>query len=303
MRISVVVPAFNEAEGVQNFLSELRTELDLTNFSYEVVIVNDGSSDSTREKILEFSWDEIRLINLTSNSGHMAALEAGLKAAKGELVITMDSDLQHPPRLIHEMIKIQKDTLCDAVICVRTRGKDASRMRNFLSKSFYSFLSRITKFEIQKDAADFRLMTRSVVTILNSLPETSKVYRFLISALGFEVKHLRYTSAKREFGESKYSGKHLWRLAMSSVIGFSTFPLSAIFISGMIVLVLSSLYLCYIVIDYAKFGGVPGWTSVMSATLLLSSFQIMSLGIIGRYLSQILNEVRQRPNYIVKSEE
>lgn len=303
MRLSVVIPAYNEAEGIQNFLSVLRAELDLTNLSYEVVIVNDGSSDSTRERILDFKWNKIRLINLKTNSGHMAALEAGLKASNGDLVITMDSDLQHPPSLIHEMLQMQGSTQCDAVICVRIRGKDTSRFRKYLSKSFYSVLSKITKFEIQNDAADFRLMTRSVVTILNSLPETSKVYRFLISALGFEVKKLRYTSAKREFGESKYSGKHLWRLAISSVIGFSTFPLSAIFIGGSIVLSLSSLYLLYIVIDFIRFGGIPGWTSVMSATLLLSSIQIMSLGIIGRYISQILNEVRQRPNFLVKSED
>lgn len=303
MNLSVVVPAYNESQGIKYFLTELKSVLEKSNLLYEVIIVNDGSTDSTEERILDFAWQELKLINLVSNSGHMSALEAGLATAVGELVVTMDADLQHPPLVILDMIELQKKTGADAVIGIRTREIDSSRLRQHLSAFFYRFLSGISKIEIHNDAADFRLMTNKVVRTLNSLPEISKVYRFLIGALGFKISKIDYISPKREYGETKYSGKHLWRLAITSVIGFSTFPLTAIFVGGSLVFAMSLSYLLFILVNFNESTGVQGWTSVMAAILVLSSVQIISLGIIGRYLSQVLLEVRRRPNFIVRTEE
>jgi glycosyltransferase involved in cell wall biosynthesis len=303
MQLSIVVPAYNESAGIQYFLSELKKVLDSLGISYEVIIVNDGSSDGTREKILEFGWREIHLINLASNAGHMAALEAGLSRSRGAVVVTMDADLQHPPELIRQMIELQYEKKCDVVIATRIRGTETSRVRREFSSAFYKLMSRISKIEIHQDAADFRLMTREVVGILNALPETAKVYRFLISAIGFQVANINYQSSKRAYGISKYSGKQLWRLGVNSIIGFSTFPLSAIFVGGFLVFFLSLIYLFFILLSLGNARQVPGWTSVMTAILVLSSVQIISIGIIGRYISQILSDIRRRPNYVIKGED
>jgi dolichol-phosphate mannosyltransferase len=304
MKLSVIAPAFNEAEGIQYFLTELRDVLNNFEFpdnEYEVIIVNDGSSDSTKEKVLSFGWKQVCLINLMSNSGHMAALEAGIAKAKGDLVVTMDSDLQHPPKFIIEMVRIQNETSCDVVIGVRIRGAESSWLRRTLSSNFYRLLSKISKVEVHVDAQDFRLMTNRVVATLNSLPEISKVYRFLIGALGFEVRSISYFAPERKYGKSKYSLMHLWRLAVNGVIGFSTFPLSAIFAGGVAIFLISIAYIFFIVINIKQSSEVPGWTSLMLTFLSLSSLQFISIGIMGRYISQILSEVRRRPNYLIES--
>ena len=304
MKLSVITPAYNEADGIQYFLSELRTVLNYFDFmddDYEVIIVNDGSSDSTKEEVLNFGWKQVCLINLMSNSGHMAALEAGIAKAKGDLVVTMDSDLQHPPKIIIEMVRIQSESNCDVVLGVRIRGTETSWLRRTLSSNFYRLLSKISKVEIHQDAQDFRLMTNRVVKTLNSLPEISKVYRFLIGALGFEVRSVSYHAPERKYGKSKYSMMHLWRLAVNGVIGFSTFPLSAIFVGGVAIFLLSISYMLFILINFKQSSEVAGWTSLMITVLSLSSLQFISIGVMGRYISQILSEVRKRPNYLIES--
>jgi len=231
----------------------------------------------------------------------MAALEAGIAKAKGDLVVTMDSDLQHPPKIIIEMVRIQSESNCDVVLGVRIRGTETSWLRRTLSSNFYRLLSKISKVEIHQDAQDFRLMTNRVVKTLNSLPEISKVYRFLIGALGFEVRSVSYHAPERKYGKSKYSMMHLWRLAVNGVIGFSTFPLSAIFVGGVAIFLLSISYMLFILINFKQSSEVAGWTSLMITVLSLSSLQFISIGVMGRYISQILSEVRKRPNYLIES--
>jgi glycosyltransferase involved in cell wall biosynthesis len=303
MKISIVAPAYNEEEGITFFLEELKIATIAYSNNLEVIIVNDGSVDGTRNKILDFNWSNLRLINLVSNAGHMGALEAGLKAATGDLVITMDSDLQHPPKHIPTLIERYEESNSDVILMTRLRGSEESLIRRNSSRFFYRVLSRISNLDIQPDAAEFRLMTKEVVGVLNSLPEVSKIYRFLISSLGFKVESIEYQSPARKHGKSKYSGKHLWRLAISSVIGFSTFPLSAIFIGGLLTFGISMSYLVFILITYHQENQVQGWASVMITLLGLSSLQIISLGIIGRYISQILTEVRKRPQFLFRNEE
>lgn len=296
--LSIVVPAFNEEEGIQNFLAELKNCLKSVDYTLEVIVVNDGSTDKTRERVLEFDWDAVTIVNLMSNSGHMSALEAGLKNSSGDLIVTMDSDLQHPPQTILKMLNVVDQTNCDVVLAIRNRGGE-SKVRGFCSRSFYRFLSRVTDIEFANDAGDFRLMKKRVVDIILSLPENQKIFRFLVGALRFKSEKIFFDSPHRQYGKSKYQWKNLMKLAVSSLIGFSTTPLTAIFIGGIITFTLGIVYLIFVLFNYRNSDAAQGWTSLMAALISFSSIQIIALGVIGRYVSQILTEIRKRPGFIV----
>jgi dolichol-phosphate mannosyltransferase len=267
----------------------------------EIIVVNDGSIDKTSERVIEFDWAQIKLIELISNAGHMGALEAGLNYTSGDLVITMDGDQQHPPKYISEMVKIQYETQCDVVLGLRVRGSETSFLRRKISEGFYKLLSVATDISIQNNGGEFRLMTRQVVDELIRLRESQKVYRFLISQLGFKIETFNFQTPPRMYGESKYSIKHLWKLGIHSLIGFSTVPLTAIFLGGLTIFVISMFYLIFLLISYFFGNVLPGWTSLSVLIVGLASLQIMAIGIIGRYISQLLIETRQRPRYIVRS--
>lgn len=300
MSLSIIVPAFNEADGISYFLADLKAVLGSLSTQYEVLIVNDGSTDETSNEIEKFNWSQVREIQLITNSGHMAALEAGLIASTGEFVITMDADSQHPPTLILEMLDIQKSTGADVVNAIRIRGKENAFLRRQLSTVFYKLLSKITQVKIERDAGDFRLMSRRVVDTLVSLPETTKVFRFLVSSLGFHSEPLYFNAPQRLHGQSKYKISHLVQLAVGSIIGFSTAPLSAIFIGGLFIFFGAIIYIAFLIVNTNAGQVVPGWTSVMVALIGLSAIHIISVGIIGRYVGQILIELRKRPRFITR---
>lgn len=297
--LSIVVPAFNEEEGIQKFLAELKNCLKSVEYRLEVIVVNDGSTDKTLERALEFNWDVVTIVNLISNSGHMSALEAGLKNSSGDLIVTMDSDLQHPPQTILKMLDVVDQTNCDVVLAIRNRGGETSRVRGFCSRTFYRFLSRVTDIKFENNAGEFRLMKKRVVDVILALPENQKIFRFLVGALGFKSEKVFFDSPHRQYGKSKYQWKNLMKLAVSSLIGFSTAPLTAIFIGGIITFTLGIVYLIYVLSNYRTSAGTQGWTSLMAALISFSSVQIIALGVIGRYLSQILMEIRKRPSFII----
>ena len=298
-KLSIVVPTFNEEEGIQSFLAELKESLNSLEYELEIILVNDGSTDKTLDRVLEFNWDLVSIINLVKNSGHMSALEAGLRHSSGDLIVTLDSDLQHPPRTILRMLKVHEQTKCDVVLAIRESGGETSRIRRFCSKYFYRALSKLTEIKFENDAGDFRLMTRRVVDTILELPENQKIFRFLVSALGFRSEKISYVAPHRQYGESKYNFKNLVQLAISSVIGFSTAPLTAIFFGGLVIFGIGMVYLFYVLLSYPNSESSQGWTSLMAVLVSLSSLQIIALGVIGRYLSQILTEIRNRPDFIV----
>lgn len=297
--LSVVVPAYNEEEGIQEFLAELRNCLKFIEYRLEVVVVNDGSTDRTCERVLEFNWDAVTVVNLITNSGHMSAIEAGLRNSSGDLIVTMDSDLQHPPQTILEMLDIQRKTSCDVVLAIRNRGPETSAIRRFFSRTFYRVLSIVTDIRFENDAGDFRLMSKRVVGIILDLPENQKIFRFLVGALGFRAEKVFFNSPHREYGKSKYQWKNLMKLGISSLIGFSTAPLTAIFVGGIVTFTLGLLYLAYVLYNYSNSSDAQGWTSLMAIIISFSSVQIIAIGVIGRYMSQILTEIRKRPAFII----
>jgi len=300
MQISVVAPAFNEEEGIAPFLSQLRNVLDSINHDYEVIIVNDGSTDKTLLKLLEIDWSNLIIVDLVTNSGHMPALEAGLRVTRGELVITMDADQQHPAEHIPLMIKKQIDTKCDVVVGVRIRGSENGWFREKASIGFYRLLGRISKVKIEENVADFRIITRSALDELLKSPETTKIFRFLISDYGYRIEKLSFTANERIFGQSKYRISTLLKLATQSLIGFSTAPLTAISIGGVFFLLLGFIYAIFLLLSYASGASTPGWTSIMLFLTIFSSLQFLAIGILGRYMVEILKDIRQRPSYIVR---
>lgn len=299
MELSVVTPAYNEAEGIIHFLGDLRSTLDMMKIRYEVILVDDGSTDSTLVVCKQFLWKELRVISLLTNSGHMAALEAGLSQSAGKFVVTMDADLQHPPLLIPKMYKDISEGKIDVIQSIRRRGSEKSKLHNIFATSFYKIMSHISKTQVQQNAADFRIMTSDVVRHLLRLEESPKVFRFLISELGFKTEFIEFQSPARIHGKSKYGYLQLKNLAIESVIGFSTSPLNFIFRVGIFLFLASSVYAAYLTFAYFTEGSYPGWTSIMVALLFLGSLQILAIGAIGRYVSQILQQVRKRPAFII----
>lgn len=300
MQLSIVIPAFNESDGIVHFLTSLKNVVAQLQNSYEVIVVNDGSTDATLKKLLAFDWPEIVVVDLVANSGHMPALEAGLRASKGDLVITMDADLQHPVEYIPRMIDIHFATGCDVVVGVRDRGSETSWLRKKASLNFYKLLSQISRFTIEENAADFRLLTRPTLNQILNSPELTKIFRFLISDYGFKIETFHFSSPQRIYGESKYNYRALLRLATQSVLGFSTAPLTAISVGGVIFLAIAVFYTSFVMIAYFLGRSTPGWTSIMLFLTFFSSLQFIALGIIGRYLVEILREIRRRPSYLVR---
>jgi glycosyltransferase involved in cell wall biosynthesis len=212
----------------------------------------------------------------------------------------MDSDLQHPVNCIPEMLEIYLNGNCDVVIGIREIGQEESFLRRRSSKLFYKILSLVSDVKIEKNAGDFRLMSRMVVDTLINLPESQKVFRFLVTSFGFKIQRITFRSPERKYGHSKYKAKNLFKLAVSSLIGFSTAPLTSIFIGGLAIFVLSFFYLIFLFVNYINGSITPGWTSIAALVVSLSSVQIISIGIVGRYISQILLESRARPRFIIR---
>lgn len=302
MKLSVVIPAFNEEEGITYFLIHLKASLADLPYELEVIVVNDGSTDNTAESVRTFDWPALRLVNLVGNSGHMAALEAGLLNTSGDYIVTMDSDLQHPPELLPAMIKSIVENNADVIVGIRIRGNENSKLRNLSSEVFYRVLSMLSRVHIEKNAGDFRIMKRLVADVLVNLKESNKIFRFLIGNFGFKVQKIYFESPERKYGESKYRIKQLWKLAIHSLISFSTAPLTAIFFGGVAIFLFGLVFVTYLIIQFYAGEVQPGWTSVVVLVAGLSSVQMISIGILGRYIAEILQELRARPKFIIRKD-
>lgn len=298
----MVIPAFNEADNLVPLFDELRRVTDALPYSFEFIIVDDGSTDDTLPKIerLASKDSRVRGLSLSRNFGHQAALTAGLDVARGDAVITMDGDLQHPPRFIPELLLRWKDGF-GVVQTVREGTVGEPFLKRLTSKIFYGILNAFSETPVHPSAADFRLLDRSVVTSLQSMTERDRFLRGLISWVGFSSTTFPYRADARRAGTTKYSPGRMWKLAVDGLTSFSAAPLHAVGYLGIIVSILSFLYGAYSL--YAYFFTnltIPGWTSLLVAVLFLGGVQLISIGILGEYLLRVYNESKGRPLYIVK---
>lgn len=301
--LSVIVPFLNEAEVLPSFVRELRPVLDAAAISYEVLFVNDGSTDDGPRWVAEqlhAEWPQAHLINLTRNFGHMAALTAGLNAAQGDYVASMDADLQHPPAVLAEMFTLARTTGVPVVQGLRQdrTGQEGWRKRVF-SRWYYTIMSKLAGVTVQPGSADFRVMSRQVVQELRALPESARVYRLLIPWMGYQTVFLSYEVGTRRAGRSKYNYARMISLAWSSLKSFSSGPLRVATGFGIFTGVCGSFWLLYVLVSWYLGNTVPGWSALMSALLILGGVQLVTIGLVGEYLAVVLDQVRGRPTYIV----
>lgn len=299
MLLSVIVPLYNEEEIVEKTFLTLEEEL--KNIEHQIIFVNDGSKDRTRE-ILEQLLQKTpynELVNFSRNFGHQAAFSAGLQHAKGEAVVIIDGDLQDPPSLIHEMLAKWQEGY-QVVYAQRHKRRGESLFKRFSAFCFYRIIHSLTNIEIPPDTGDFRLMDRVVVDQLNSLPERSRFLRGLVCWVGFKKIGILYDRAERTAGVSKYPLRKMIRLAIDGITGFSTTPLKISFLVGLLATIIAFGVFIWSIIEKVLFPEttVPGWASLMTAIVFFGGIQLISIGILGEYIGRIYDEVKQRPLYI-----
>lgn len=299
--LSIVIPLFNEKEVIPFLLEELNKVVSDLGKSYEVIFVDDGSTDDTFELIKKATDQnpKFKVIKFSRNFGHQAAFNVGIDFAQGDMVLTMDGDLQHPPSLIPVFIKQAEDGF-DIVIGERLENKQNSKLREAVGKSFYKLMSVITNLEF-RNVSDFALYKRSVVNALKKMPERERYLRGLIQWIGFKKKYIPYVVESRRAGKPKYNIKKLTRLVLSGITSFSAFPLRLAFWAGLFVLFVSIIFSGYIVVDHYVNPNpvIAGWATLVVLVLFLGSIQLMVLGIMGEYMYKMFNEVKGRPLYIV----
>ena len=299
--LSIVVPIYNEELGIVEFANQLKMNLDQLQMQYEVIFINDGSTDATQDQIETIKWDELKSFEFQFNAGHMKALEAGFEKSTGKLVLTMDSDLQHPPKYIKNFIEKQKETNADVVYGIRDSRKEDSLFKRTTAKFYYGLVRKLSGINLRTNAADFRLITKNVRDVLVDLQEENKVFRLLIPSLGYKESEVLFQADKRKFGSSKYGIKEMGFLAISSVLSFSIKPLRWAIWIGLWAVVLSLVWISYVLI--AQFQGwvIQGWSSLIAAVILFAGVQLLLLGIVGQYIGQIYVSQQKRPKYLFKT--
>ncbi|MBP7166628.1 MAG: glycosyltransferase family 2 protein [Bacteroidia bacterium] len=301
MELSIIIPIYNE-EGNLNLLYERISKVaaSITN-DYELIFINDGSRDNSLQMIVSMAVSDqhVRYINFSRNFGHQIAVTAGIDHCSGEAVAIIDADLQDPPELIVELYNKMKEGY--QVVYARRRSRSGeSFMKKFTAKMFYRILAKITSIKIPVDTGDFRIMHRKIIDVLKQMPEQQKYLRGQIAWAGFKQTYILYDRDERHAGSTGYTYKKMIRFALDGITGFSNLPLKFATIAGFIVsgvtflVSLYALYARFIAKDY-----VPGWTSLILAVLFIGGVQLISIGIIGEYMSRMSANVRNRPLYIV----
>lgn len=300
--LSIVVPCFNEQDNVLKLTQELNAVLKLYSFSKEFIFVDDGSKDHTYERIVEISKknSHVKGYALSRNFGHQIALFAGLKYAKGDVVITMDADLQHPPEVIPELL----EKYLEGYAIVNTRrvyDTSASWFKKASSKWFYVLINKLSDIRIEPQSSDFRLMNSDCVAAFLNIKEQNRFTRGLVQWIGFKQTIIDYTANKRFSGASGYSLKKMITLAVDGVTSMTSKPLRASLYAGVFFLVVGVIYGGFVLHNFFNGANVPGWTSILILMLLIGGIQLLILSIIAEYLAKIFNEAKARPLYFIKA--
>ncbi|WP_217126051.1 glycosyltransferase family 2 protein [Hydrogenophilus thiooxidans] len=312
--LSAVVPVFNEAEGLAPLYERLSAALDAATAllthevpqgfesdRWEILLVDDGSRDASWQEIAALASGDRRVkgIRFARNFGKEAAMAAGLHAARGQAVVILDADLQHPPELIPQMVALWQQG-AQIVTAVRTDRETDPLWRRALTRLFYRLYQAISEVALTPGGGDFRLLDRRVVAALNALPERKRFLKGLANWVGFTHQTIPFRPAARHAGRSAWSLRKLWRYAIDGLVSFTTLPLHIWSSIGALVALLSAGYGGYLILRTLVFGrDVPGYASIMVAILFLSGVQLISLGVLGEYLGRVFEEVKRRPLYLV----
>ncbi len=303
--ICAVVPVYNEEALISEFVKALDKKLSSLTNKYKMVFINDGSRDATAKNIQEISKDHpIEFISFARNFGKEAALCAGLQAANdADAVVILDSDFQHPLEVIDTFFEKGQAGYSN-IYGIRTR-QDQGKLKSFLSNAFYEFNNKISRIHIPANAGDFRMLDREVVQALNTLPEVNRFMKGLYAWVGFECCEVPFTVADRaDGGKSRWNYKKLFSLALTGIISFSDVPLRLISLMGFIISFFAIIYGIYIIFEVWIFGvETDGFPTLAVSIMFFGGVQLISLGIVGEYISRIFNEVKRRPQYIINQNE
>ena len=304
MLVSIIVPCYNEEAVLPLFLEEIRkTEEELSALwgcGFELLFVDDGSKDGTLEVLRKASGEGVRYLSFSRNFGKEAAMYAGLQHSRGDYVVLMDADLQHPPSMLGEMYAALQEGQWDCAAARRVSRAGEPPIRSFFARRFYGLINRISDTEIVDGACDFRMMTRRMVDAILSLGEYNRFSKGIFSWVGFRTKWLPYENVERAAGETKWSFWSLLLYSIQGIIGFSTAPLALASMLGVILCVLSLLMVAYIVVKTLLFGDpVSGWPSLACMVMFVGGMQLFCTGILGQYLAKTYLEVKRRPIYVL----
>lgn len=303
-QVDLVIPVYNEEAVIENFHQQLVAAIDLLPYDFQICYVNDGSGDATDAHLetLAAADARVRVIELSRNFGHQAALSAGLDSASGDYVITLDGDGQHPPALIADMLRLAQGG-CDIVFCQRMEDAHISAFKRRTSEWFYTGMNWLSNTKLSPGVADFRLMSRVALDGLRQLKEYHRFLRGLVAWMGFRSVILPYEQPNRLAGKSKYSLRKMLRLAMDAIFSFSLTPLYiSLAIGGLLLLgaLLEIIYVLSFWLSGNQASLAPGWSSLMFVLLFVGGSLMIALGLVGIYIGYIFQEVKRRPPYLVR---
>lgn len=304
-KLSVVVPCFNEQEAVPIFYNEVKKVLVTLKAEYEIIFIDDGSSDKTLEEVKELSEKDkcVHYVSFSRNFGKEAAMYAGLKKATGDYVVIMDVDLQDPPSLIPEMLSAVCSGEFDSAATRRTNRKGEPPVRSMFARLFYKLMRYFSDIDIVDGARDFRMMSRTMVDAVLSVSERGRFSKGIFAWVGFRTKYFEYKNVERSAGKTKWNFRKLFLYSLDGIVAFSTKPLVLASITGILFLFLSFLFIIFIIVHKVLFGDpTAGWPSLVCIILFVSGIQLFCTGILGQYLAKVYLETKQRPLYIAKDE-
>ncbi|MBQ8634123.1 MAG: glycosyltransferase family 2 protein [Lachnospiraceae bacterium] len=304
MKVTLVVPCYNEEKNVGMFYDVAESAFCNTSFDYDIVFVNDGSRDNTfaeLKKIFKAHSDRVSVVNLSRNFGKEAAILAGLKRASGDYIALVDADLQQRPEIVVDMVNYLEEHEEYDVVAAYQEHRIEGKLMSGVKKLFYSLINKVCDIEFYAGASDFRTFRRSVAEALINMPEYHRFSKGLFSWIGFNTYYLPYVAEERNAGETKWSVKKLMKYALEGFMSFTTMPLRFATYLGMIVSLCAVLYMLFVIIKTLAFGeAVPGYPTIVTLILFLSGVQLLILGILGEYLARIYVQGKNRPVYIEK---
>ena len=297
-KLSVIVPCFNEEESIPYFYEEIKKVTNSMNVKLELIFVDDGSRDKTLEVVKKLTEDKVvKYISFSRNFGKEAAMYAGLNMCTGDYVTIMDADLQHPPELLPEMLRIIEEENYDCVATKSINKKGYSFFRKIFTRCFYKIIEKMSNTKMVPGANDYRLMTRQMVNSIISVKEYNRYSKGIFSFVGYKTKWIEFEVQERKAGTTKWNFWKLFSYALDGIVGFSTAPLTLSAIIGLFFCIVSFIMIIVIIIKTLIFGDpTSGWPSLVCIIF----FQLLCIGVIGEYLAKIYLEVKGRPIYIVK---
>ena len=304
MKLSLIVPCYNEAENVAAFQEAVITAFDGCNYDYEIIFVDDGSKDATLHNLRKLHNAQncpVTVVSFSRNFGKEAGLYAGLQHANGEYISLIDADLQQRPEIVRDMVAIlDAEADIDVVAAYQDRRREG-KVLSLFKKSFYAIINKLSSVKLQPDASDFRTFRRSVAKSILQLGEHHRFSKGIFAWVGYNTKFIPYIPCERAAGKSKWNFRKLFNYAIEGIVGFSTAPLRLAIYLGSFTAIAAVLYLIVVVLQKLIAGiDVPGYATIITLILLLGSMQLFCIGIIGEYVGKIFEQSKHRPVYLAK---